>query len=222
MGQIHKKARSCVPSYWRGIDSDYGPWSRMMSVAVDIKASNSIYALADRNTANIDDRTTIRRNPNWRLQFATLCDILCLDDFLKNALLLYGGSYGLRSFFITLFCHCDERKRISDYKHRMIAILIDIAIKCQVLILLLAIVLYQFFPLKWARMKNSCILSYGGVHHISCCYNDNLFYHCTLTRWAATLKIIRDEEILEDFAEGSLFLLLHHAGWSLVVDMRWK
>lgn len=60
----------------------------MMSVAVDIKASNSIYALANRNTANIDDRTTIRRNPNWRLQFATLRDILCLDDFLKTPIAL--------------------------------------------------------------------------------------------------------------------------------------
>lgn len=166
---------------------------------------------------------TIRYNPNWRLQFATLCDILCLDDFLKTD----GGrspSFVRSSCGLPpppLFFYRNERKRINEYKHSSDNCNIDIAIKCQVLIPLLAITLYQSLALKWARMKNSCTFSYGGVYHISCCYNDNLFYHCTLTRWAAALKIIRDEEILEDFAEGSLFPLLHHAGWFLI-DMRWN
>lgn len=126
MDQIHKKARSCMPSYWRGIDSDYGPWSRMMSVAVDIKASNSIYALADRNTANIDDRTTIRRNPNWRLQFATLCNILCLDDFLKTptAFAFVQASYGLRFFFTTFVVIAMREKELVINTARIIAMLI--------------------------------------------------------------------------------------------------
>jgi len=47
---------------------------------------------------------------------------------------------------------------------------------------LLAIILYQSFALKRARTKNSYTFSYGEAHRVSHCYNNNLFYHYTLTR----------------------------------------